>query len=971
MKLHRGYNFLILTICLPILALTGDLTPDKIEIDDIDLNPPENRVVSRDLNLLKPLSFADEAVGVLDKGQLQNLTMNYGQITDTRYEDVGNAPTQYFFDFRYPRRDFTGLCDDFSIFFALPENTKNGNNGNVIDGWTDNDNEDWIAKDGSYGKTHYNPATDPAPHSPVLYPPDNPTTPYLAHSDLIATWPVDEDGNPFWPGYFFQDPETGEEQPGEFASDRDVYAVFDDSHNQLGNPIGIEVEMMAYCYGRPYADKFQFYEFFIHNKSGRRLEDCYVGYYEDPDCSDHGEEILILPDPAFSDPEIPDIILNRDIDGDHGGATRPNAKGITEDFSFGMAILETPHDMGVTTFHYYQDAGPTDDAILWPIISSNPDDPDISLFADQYFHGSNRLIDDVNLLYSQAKQDLVFIVASGPFSMEADETVKSTIVVAVGEDDADFYRQIDQAVEMYKFNFVGPSAPPAPGISAVAGDGQVSLYWENIPEMVPDPFTGEIDFEGYRIYRSQDNGQTWGKEIKDAQENLIGYIPIAQFDIDNGIRGADSRNPFTYLGDDSGIKHTFIDQNVKNGIKYSYTIVAYDRGDSLIYSLESSRGTSSADRNFISITPVPDYLGKIPADVDEFAHIQGTGKGDITISVFDDSQLKEDLYEIHFNGTPAGSIDLYNVTVAETIATNLPLNFLDNPVIDGFQLYIESEQQIGGVKQITDRYGIPIIAGSPDSSKSWTVRIIEFAQSNLEARSQDYEIRFTNNGSIAYSWGSAANSKAAFSVPFEVWNVSGDNEHQIVFQVNDINENQQWEYDENIFIANSVYSTPQIGDTLTADFPADFGYVAVITNYTLDSLNLLPQTGDRIIIESYRSYDQNDVFSFNFKPDAFDPAMVDLSEIRAVPNPYIVGAEWEELQNVHQIRFMFLPPVCTINIYTINGEMIRSINHDSDTGDEIWNLTNESNQAVAFGVYVFVITTPEGTKHIDKLAIIR
>ena len=85
----------------------------------------------------------------MDKGQLQNLTMNYGQITDTRYEDVGNAPTQYFFDFRYPRKNFTGLCDDFSILFALPENTKNGTDGNVIEGWTDNDNEDLIAKDGS------------------------------------------------------------------------------------------------------------------------------------------------------------------------------------------------------------------------------------------------------------------------------------------------------------------------------------------------------------------------------------------------------------------------------------------------------------------------------------------------------------------------------------------------------------------------------------------------------------------------------------------------------------------------------------------------------------------------------------------------------------------------------------------------------------------------------------------------------
>ena len=32
------------------------------------------------------------------------------------------------------------------------------------------------------------------------------------------------------------------------------------------------------------------------------MDSCYVGYYQDPDCSDYGEEILILPDPDFSNP---------------------------------------------------------------------------------------------------------------------------------------------------------------------------------------------------------------------------------------------------------------------------------------------------------------------------------------------------------------------------------------------------------------------------------------------------------------------------------------------------------------------------------------------------------------------------------------------------------------------------------------------------------------------------------------------
>lgn len=957
-----------------ILILFLSSFPMIILSQSLNTNPENDNVKLQDIpaKLNKAYSFADEAVGVLDKGQLQNLTMNYGQITDTRYEDVGNAPTKYFYDFRYPRKYYTGLIDDFSIFFALKENTKNGNNGNVIDAWTDNDNEDWIAKDGSYGNTHYNPATDPNPHTPLLYPDDSPTTPYLAHSDLPATWPVDGEGQSFWPGYFRKDTETGEQVIGEFASDRDVYAVFDDSNNQLGNPIGIEIEMMAYCYGRPYADKFQFYEFFIHNKSGRQLDSIWVGYYMDPDCSDYGEEILILPDPTFSDPLITDVILQRDIDGDDGGATRPNSLGITEDYSFGMAILETPKDIGVTSFHYYQDSGPTDDAILWPIISSNPADADIASFANRYFHGTNSNFDDVELIYSEAKQDLVYIVASGPFSMEPGEVVKSTIVVAVGEDDADFYKQIDQAVKMFEFNFIGPSAPAAPSLSATTADGSVTLYWDASSEADPDPFTMDIDFEGYRIYRSEDRGQTWGKELIDAQGNLIGYVPLVQFDLENNITGPDPQNPFSYLGDDTGLRHTYVDADVKNGITYSYTIVAYDRGDSLIYSLESARGTGTADRNFVTVTPRPDYSGLVPADVDLLDHVQGNGRGEILINIIDDNNLTIDEYQITFNGDPAASFDLFNNTTGEILLTNMPLNFDDNPVVDGFQIAVGSEQKIGGIKSVTDGYGVDVFGeGAQDSSHSWIVSISEFPLSTLESRSHDYEIRFNETGAVAYSWGPANISTAAFPVNFEVWDVTMGVNEKICFQVKDDNGNQQWDEGEGIFIVRASYHDPQIGDPLAATFPDDFAYTLIINNSPEDTLNVPPQIGDIVRIESYRSLRSNDVFSFRFELRDFDPSGVNLSQIRVVPNPYIVSAEWEEIQNVRQIRFMFLPPVCTINIYTLSGEKIYSINHDNFTGDEVWNVLSYSNQALAYGIYLYVVTTPDGQKHMGKFGLIK
>jgi len=84
-------------LAIPLFVFSNEANQHK-EVDDIAHQKKKN------VELKKPFSFADEAVGVMDKGQLQNLTMNYGQITDTRYEDVGNAPSQYFYDFSTPEK---------------------------------------------------------------------------------------------------------------------------------------------------------------------------------------------------------------------------------------------------------------------------------------------------------------------------------------------------------------------------------------------------------------------------------------------------------------------------------------------------------------------------------------------------------------------------------------------------------------------------------------------------------------------------------------------------------------------------------------------------------------------------------------------------------------------------------------------------------------------------------------------------
>jgi hypothetical protein len=91
-----------------------------------------------------------------------------------------------------------------------------------------------------------------------------------------------------------------------------------------------------------------------------------------------------------------------------------------------------------------------------------------------------------------------------------------------------------------------------------------------------------------------------------------------------------------------------------------------------------------------------------------------------------------------------------------------------------------------------------------------------------------------------------------------------------------------------------------------------------------------------------------------------------------VPNPYIVSAEWEIDPNEPAIHFTNLPSECTISIFTLTGEKVAKLEHKSETNStEPWNMLNFNNQEVAYGLYLYVVETPNGGKKVGKFSIIR
>ena len=106
-------------------------------------------------------------------------------------------------------------------------------------------------------------------------------------------------------------------------------------------------------------------------------------------------------------------------------------------------------------------------------------------------------------------------------------------------------------------------------------------------------------------------------------------------------------------------------------------------------------------------------------------------------------------------------------------------------------------------------------------------------------------------------------------------------------------------------------------------------------------------------------------------------------EVMVYPNPYRIDAGYSAKQYEEgglygrRIRFVNLPPRCTIRIYTLDGDLVWTIQHDKDvnaldaTYDE-WDLISRNTQAVVSGIYLYSVEDKDtGENQIGKFVIIK
>ncbi|MCH8525461.1 MAG: hypothetical protein LAT52_13000 [Balneolales bacterium] len=242
-----------------------------------------------------------------------------------------------------------------------------------------------------------------------------------------------------------------------------------------------------------------------------------------------------------------------------------------------------------------------------------------------------------------------------------------------------------------------PSIPPAPTLRVVAGDGQVTLYWDDFAESFLDPhFQGtsranRSNFEGYKIFKSTEPEFLDALRITDnLGDSLIGFRPIAEFDIANDIRGyhpAARQGVRYWLGNDTGIERIFVDNNVTNGRTYYYAVVAFTHGDALpnftvplvnpatgqIYDpplqptqvflhtpreslidakVNHETGEVLLGRNVVSVTPNAPVFGFRAPEPPTVERLSGSAGGSVRVDVIDPAEVRADHnYAITFQDT--------------------------------------------------------------------------------------------------------------------------------------------------------------------------------------------------------------------------------------------------------------------------------------------------------------------------------
>lgn len=703
------------------------------------------------------------------------------------------------------------------------------------------------------------------------------------------------------------------------------------------------------------------------------------------------------------DPEEP---LNDDVGSDGIGPFDEGYTGPDEDGSeangrpdqgepnFGILDKDESDQLGLTGFaifpvHKYELNKDEDN---WQVLSGLPEPHGQSL------QGVNLANYFSSYLFSMNGRE-TYSQTTGNVE-QSGETERFSMSMLFGINENDLFRRKKTVQQIYNANYKFAKPPEKPILTAIPGDGKVTLYWDDRAEKTFDAFYQRINFEGYRIYRSTEPNFLENKIITDAFGKPIFRAPIAQFDLIDGVKGlhpVDVNGALFYLGDDTGLKHSFIDTTVQNGQTYYYAVAAYDRGfitENIIGNQEGIppsetttifkqdiNGNVTADINTAVITPRAPAAGYIPPEIKYFG-ATGPGTGSISISILNPDSVKDgNTYRLtfsentRFSNEPHPYYTMINTTTNDTLLSGLRIETeeVQTPVIDGIAVDIFSDTTVtidfdkSGWVEGNSNYVIQLGFDSRFKA-AYQGRRVDYPA--------DFEVEITEPGQGALSF-----PASSFSQPIQsniiVRNLTeGIDDFQFIFR--DENKDELFNDGDAIFIV----AGDSLGKRATsfADVKISWSMTLIKDTTIAEEEQIAPEVGDVYKIATRKTFRNNEFFEFTTSAPKFDrsKAVTELDKIQVVPNPYVGAASWEPFttsvgRGERRIYFMHLPSRCTIRIYTMSGKLVDTIEHFSSISDgqASWDLVSKDGMDIAFGVYVFHVDAPGIGEKIGRFAIVK
>lgn len=599
--------------------------------------------------------------------------------------------------------------------------------------------------------------------------------------------------------------------------------------------------------------------------------------------------------------------------------------------------------------------------------------------------------------------DQRFLQCSGPFELPPESIAIITVGIMLTYWDTLDARpdtaiaKIDRQTQyIYDMNWLLPGPPPPPRLTCIPGDKKVTLVWDNYSEITPDPYYKvvhyatnpnvydpyylEYDFEGYRVWKSL-TGKAGSWEL------------LASFDLANGIKFEDTAMPesIRLIANDTGIVHSFVDEDVRNGFQYYYAVTAFDYNY-----VKTIVGNDTFPR------PIWFESGQVPVTAAPRREPANYVPGSCSLSVISGNPLLKSNVEVAITYPLNMNNDLQYIKfgpITRDSATGQPRYIAyhldkDSTIIDSFSAVVpfDSFGPHTAYYEFTEFNGLSVKPYFFTSKTTGTDSIFD----TVIVQQGTYPDTLLSTKLRAINWAYRGND---FEIHWRAKDPGG--------QVNTITVIDAITGDT-IPFKKFTHDSLADGWCFRSNYPACNNTDTIIfapSNQPTRGTKALYICGGEINLTNRPAMQQGDP-----RPSANDVWLVKAStvylpapfkakvaifptpaylipgdttltlNVKVVPNPYLIHNEWQQSSLIRRLKFINLPSECVIRIFNLNGELVKTIVHKETFagstvvgdagGDEWWDLLSENRQLVASGVYIFHVDSKVG-EQVGKFVIIR